>query len=171
MTTNINREGGTVEAEQAQGGLGLENLAFFEGRWRGTGTFFAMPWTAEKPIEMTIEVTRELGGGWYLTHTAERGGVENPHPLSALYLWGYDAAAGHYVAYWFDSNGGRAEQTSTGWVDDTLVFLGVMRAGGMTFPLRDTFVRKGPDSYYHLGEVELDGQWAAVDEEELRRQG
>jgi hypothetical protein len=154
-------------AVQAAPSLGLDQLVFFLGRWQGKGTFFATPWWSEKPIEMTTEVTRELGSTWYVTRTAERASADNPNPLTALYIWGYDAAAQQFVASWFDSRGGRATQTSPGWADDTLIFSGEMTAGGYTFPLRDTFVKHGEGAYHHLGEVSLDGKWIPVDEEEM----
>jgi hypothetical protein len=86
-------------------------------------------------------------------------------PLTATYLWGYDPEAGRFSADWFDSNGGRATQTSTGWEGDRLVFIGQMTYGGHRFALRDTFTRRGDHAYHHLGEVDLGQGWIPVDEE------
>ncbi|MBW7884368.1 MAG: DUF1579 family protein [Caldilineaceae bacterium] len=147
----------------------LDALAFFLGRWHGSGTFFATPWWPEKPIHMTVEVSRELGGAWYVTRTAEQASEDNPNPLTATYIWGYDAAAQQFVASWFDSRGGRALQTSPGWEGDRLVFTGEMTSGGYTFPLRDTFVKHSDSAYHHLGEISLEGRWISVDEEKMNR--
>jgi hypothetical protein len=159
-----NQDQPTVQPEPS---LDPDQLDFFLGRWHGKGTFFATPWWSEKPIEMTTEVTRELGDNWYLTRTAELASADNPNPLTAIYIWGYDAASQQFVAYWFDSRGGRATQTSPGWEGDTLIFNGEMTSGGYTFPLRDTFVKHGDGAYHHLGEVALDEKWIPVDEEDM----
>jgi hypothetical protein len=94
-------------------------------------------------------------GFWIRTRTAEQDSPDNPNPLTATYLWGYDPEAGRFSADWFDSNGGRATQTSAGWEGDRLVFVGQMTYGGYRFALRDTFTRRGDDAYHHLGEVDL----------------
>jgi hypothetical protein len=143
----------------------LQDLAFFVGNWQARGTFFATPTSPQKAIEMSIGVTFELGGNWLVLRTAEEATPANVHPLSAIYIWGYDLVNKQYIASWFDSSGGRATQTSSGWNGDTLVFLGEMTFGGQTFPLRDTFVRKGERTYYHIGEAHFQGQWFPVDEE------
>ncbi|MDD5367779.1 MAG: DUF1579 family protein [Anaerolineaceae bacterium] len=172
-TTSISQKSNSVSQEQPARQPGqsqeLEALAFFSGKWQGKGTFFATPWWPEKPIEMTTEVTRELGDAWYLTRTAEKASPENPQPLSAIYIWGYDAGSGRFVASWFDSRGGRATQTSSGWKHATLVFEGEMTAGGFTFPLRDTFEKRSEQAYHHIGEVSMEGRWMPVDEEDMTR--
>jgi hypothetical protein len=103
--------------------------------------------------------------------TEEHATSDNPAPLTARYLWGYDTPAAEFVAEWFDSNGGRATQRSKGWDGDTLIFLGTMTVGGFTVPLRDTFTRKGDDAYHHVGETDLGEGWIAVDDEDVTRLG
>jgi hypothetical protein len=110
-------------------------------------------------------------GFWIRTWTAERPTPDNPNPLTATYLWGYDFDTGWFSAEWFDSNGGRATQTSTGWEGDRLVFLGQMAYGGYRFALRDIFTRHGDDAYLHLGEVDLGQAWIPVDEKQAYRRG
>lgn len=147
----------------------LAELDFFRGTWDAEGTFHATPFSAFKPIRMTIEVVSAHRGFWLQFTTAELADDANPNPLSATYIWGYDPAAGHYLARWFDSNGGRATQTSIGWHNETLVFEGEMTNAGFTFQLRDTFTRNAEDEYYHLGEVNLGEGWIPVDEETAKR--
>ena len=154
---------------QSVPGLGIDDLRFFTGTWQASGTFFATPFSDRKPIRMTIQVVPVLGGSWVQTETAEEATADNPDPLLASYLWGRDAATGRLVAYWFDSSGGRAHETSPGWSGDRLVFTGEMTNGGITFPLRDTFVHIDPDAYQHLGEIDLGQGWIPVDEESVRR--
>lgn len=42
-----------------------------------------------------------------MSTTAEQAvpSPDNPNPLTATYLWGYDAETGRFSAEWFDSNG------------------------------------------------------------------
>jgi len=147
----------------------LHELTFFLGQWKASGTFFATPNAPQKAIEMSIHGTQELGNNWLIISTQEKPTPENSHPLSAKYLWGYDLTSRQFIAFWFDSNGGRATQTSSGWDGDRLIFLGEMTVAGQTFPLRDTFVRKGETSYYHIGEAYFQEQWVPVDEETVSR--
>ncbi|MGW4601416.1 hypothetical protein ACWEOA_40025 [Streptomyces sp. NPDC004457] len=49
------------------------------------------------------------------------------------------------------------------------MFEGTMTMNGATVPLRDTFTRLGPDTYHHIGELDLGQGWTAVDEETATR--
>ena len=118
---------------------------------------------------MHIEADLVYRGFWLRFNTAELPDGDNPNPLSATYVLGYDTSAGKYVSIWFDSNGGHATQTSAGWDDQTLVLDGQMTVGGFTFPLRDTFLRRTDDEYYHLAEVDMGQGWIRADEETVRR--
>jgi hypothetical protein len=149
----------------------LAELAFFVGAWEAEGTFHATPFSAAKPIAMDIDVEVVHRGFWIRTRTAERPTPDNPNPLTATYLWGYDFDTGWLSAEWFDSNGGRATQTSPGWEGDRLAFIGQMTYGGSRFALLDTFTRRGPDSFHHLGQVDLGQGWIPVDEEHAHRRG
>ncbi|AEK40899.1 hypothetical protein RAM_12045 [Amycolatopsis mediterranei S699] len=122
-----------------------------------------------KPIRMRIDGVREHRGFWITLATAELPTPENPAPLSVRYVWGCDPAAGELAADWYDSNGGRAVQRSAGWVGEELWFLGTITMNGATVPLRDTFTRRGPDAYHHVGEIDLGEGWIPVDEEEAVR--
>jgi hypothetical protein len=145
-------------------------IAFFAGSWRATGTFFATPFNpTSKPIRMAIRTRLEDGDSWLVQHTAETATAENPNPLSAHYLWGYNSACKVFTADWFDSNGGRATQTSQGWEGDKLTFTGHITYGDRVFPLQDIFVKKGKTSYYHRGQVDFGQGWQAVDEENVFR--
>jgi Protein of unknown function (DUF1579) len=157
----------TTEQAAPQPAPQLAELAFFVGGWEAEGTFHATPFSSEKSID--VEVVHR--GFWIRTRTAERPSPDNPNPLTATYLWGYDPETGRFSAEWFDSNGGRASQSSAGWEGDRLVFLGPMTYGGYRFALRDTFTRRGDDAYHHLGEVDLGQGWIPVDEEQARRRG
>ncbi|MFC5500881.1 hypothetical protein ACFPJ4_01360 [Lysinimonas soli] len=147
----------------------LRELDFFLGRWSATGEFHATPFGARKPVEMRITGTSEDRGMWTVIRTEELATDANSAPLTARYLWGYDAVADEFVAEWFDSNGGRATQRSSGWDGESLVFLGTMTVGGFTVPLRDSFKRKSPSEYSHFGETDLGEGWITVDDEAVVR--
>src|SRR5256886_7736958 len=102
----------------------LAGLAFFAGSWQAEGTFHATPFSAQKPIRMSIDADVVHRGFWLQTRTAEHPSAWNPNPVTMTCLWGYDTETGRFSAEWFDSNGGRATQTSAGWDDDRLVFTG-----------------------------------------------
>src|SRR3712207_1441547 len=93
----------------------MRQLDFFIGSWTATGAFHESPFGGYKPIRMTIATTSVENGFWYQLRTQEQPTPENPDPLSARYLWGFDAAAELYIAHWFDSRGSHAQQTSRGW--------------------------------------------------------
>lgn len=162
-------------AEAAETGLAtphprLRELEFFVGTWDAPGTFHETPFSPQKPIEMRVEVSSEERGFWILNRTTELPTPENPAPLTAHYLWGYDAAAEEFMAHWFDSNGGHAVQRSSGWEGNKFVFLGTLTtADGSSVPLRDTFTRTGPNSYHHIGAIDLGNGWIPVDEERATR--
>lgn len=149
----------------------VADLDFFVGSWQAVGRFHETPFGAAKAIEMTIAGSREDRGFWTVVRTEEVATEQNPDPLTARYLWGYDADADEFVAEWFDSNGGRATQRSKGWQGDKLVFLGAMTMGGHTVPLRDSFTRSDDDHYYHIGETDLGHGWITVDDETVTRVG
>lgn len=159
----------TVEQATPYPAAELAELAFFTGAWEAEGTFHATPLSSEKPIAMSIDVEIVHRGFWVQTRTAEHPSPDNPNPLTATYLWGYDVETGRFSAEWFDSNGGRATQGSTGWQGDRLVFIGHMTYGGYRFALRDTFTRRGDDAYHHLGEIDFGHGWIPVDEERAHR--
>lgn len=149
----------------------MKELEFFVGSRTAPGVFHETPFGPRKAIEMRVEGSAKGGGGFWLTLlTSELPTPENLTPLAARYVWGYDAVAGEFTADWSDSNGGRATQRSAGWVDDQLTFLGTITMNGSVVPLRDTFTRKGPDAYHHVGAIDLGDGWMAVDGENAVRE-
>ncbi len=149
----------------------MRELDFFTGSWHGVGRFHDTPFGKGKPIEMAITGSGEDRGFWFVIRTEELATTENPDPLTARYLWGYDAGTDEFVAEWFDGNGGRATQRSKGWQADKLIFLGTITAGGHTVPLRDSFTRLDDDHYHHVGETNLGDGWITVDDEDVTRAG
>ncbi len=149
----------------------LQELEFFLGEWSAPGVFHDTPFGSRKTIDMRVTGSVVEGGHWIMTRTEELPTPDNPSPLTARYLWGYDVATDEFTADWFDSNGGHAVQRSRGWDGDTFVFAGTMTMAGHSVPLRDTFTRTGEDSYSHIGEIDLGAGWVPVDEETAVRVG
>lgn len=147
----------------------MRELDFFLGAWDAPGVFHETPFRPRAPIRMRIVGTSEGRGFWRMVRTTELPTPENPNPLTAMYVWGYDADSDEFVADWYDSNGGRASQRSKGWDGDRFQFSGSITTNGATVPLRDTFTRRGPDAYHHIGEVDLGDGWMAIDEEDAVR--
>lgn len=165
----------TADTDPSQGPSGpqphprLQDLAFFLGAWDAPGLFHDTPFGPRKDIEMQITTTLEEGGHWIMVRTEELPTPENPSPLTARYLWGFDVTTNEFVADWFDSNGGHAVQRSSGWDGDRFVLEGTMTMAGNSVPLRDSFTRDGDDSYHHIGEINLGAGWLPVDEETATR--
>ncbi|PRY39800.1 hypothetical protein [Umezawaea tangerina] len=147
----------------------MRELDFFLGEWEAPGVFHETPFGPRKEIDMRTEGADDHRGWWITLRTTELPTPHNPTPLTARYVWGYEPETDEFVADWFDSNGGRARQRSRGWVGDRLEFVGTMTVNGRTVPLRDTFTRRGPDAYHHVGAVDLGSGWLPVDEEDAVR--
>ena len=123
-----------AEQEAPAPAADLAGLAFFAGSWQAEGTFHATPFSAQKPIRMSIDADVVHRGFWLQSRTAEHPSAGNPNPVTVTCLWGYDTETGRFSAEWFDSNGGRATQTSAGWDDDRLVFTGRIDFFPVEFP-------------------------------------
>lgn len=149
--------------------LRMRDLEFFVGEWDAPGRFHPTPFGPAKDIEMHLAGAYDTRGFWFELVSTELATSSNPAPLTARYVWGYDATSQELVADWFDSNGGRGIQRSTGWQDNVLEFSGTITMQGATIPLRDTFTKRGPDAYHHIGAVDLGTGWIPVDEEEAVR--
>lgn len=147
----------------------MRDLEFFVGEWEAPGRFHATPFGPAKDIEMHLSGKYDNRGFWFELLTTELATPSNSAPLTARYVWGYDVISEELVADWFDSNGGRGVQRSTGWHEGILEFSGTMTMQGTTIPLRDTFTKRGPDAYHHIGAVDLGTGWIPVDEEEAVR--
>jgi hypothetical protein len=145
----------------------LSQLAFFVGHWSCTGKVEATPFGAAHATRATVDIKSDFGGFWSVGRYEEPKTAENPHPMSFEFLMGYDASA--FTLDGFDAFGGRSHQTSSGWKDGTMVFLGTTGSGGQNVPARDTFTQKGPKSLGHVGEIQIEGKWTQIDAETCTR--
>lgn len=132
----------------------LQPLAGFIGSRSCKGSFIK----SGKAITSTETVRPDLSGHWLTL----RHDDEPPFSFHALELWGYDATAGRFVAYMYDSGGGMREFTSPGWEGDSFTWTNVDTSA----PKRDRFVfDRGPQGAYRFTyEVSADGNtWSGVD--------
>jgi hypothetical protein len=146
----------------------MAQLSFFRGSWTCTGE---VPASAMGPAHKSKSgvVTRdELDGAWLTVHVNEAGGPDNPHPFKGMAQMGFDAVAKNYLMLWVDNSSGWAAQTSTGWEGDRMVFTGDGSMGGKKLTARDTFTKKGA-AFHHLGELQIDGKWVVVQDENCQR--
>jgi hypothetical protein len=147
----------------------LGQLSFFAGDWSCKGKAEASPFGPEHATVGTVHVSKEIGGFWYVGRYSEKKTAVNPQPMVFFFLQGYDAAAKTYVMDCFDAFGSRCHQTSAGWQGDKLVFTGESTGNGPATPVRDTFTKKGAGSLEHMGEMQVEGKWMAIDHESCTR--
>src|SRR5262249_9639922 len=75
----------------------------------------------------------------------------------------FDGWSGQWI--YVLTNGAFGILRSTGWVDQQLVFTGVMTMGGVTCEWRMTWSRRGPDRFAFVNEEKTPaGSWAYIDE-------
>jgi hypothetical protein len=65
--------------------------------------------------------------------------------------------------------GGWAQNTSTGWKGDVMVYEGDSHMGGQTVKGRDTFTKSGTTAMKHSMEMQLNGKWTPTGEETCRK--
>jgi len=147
----------------------LGDLAFFAGDWTCKGKVETTPMGPEHATQATVHIRKEYGGFWYVGHYAEKKTAANPHPMSFLFVMGYDPTGKAWTLDGFDTFGGRSHQKSPGWEEATLVFDGESAGPGGTTPARDTFTKKSVSTLGHLGEMQIDGKWVRIDEETCTR--
>jgi hypothetical protein len=105
---------------------------------------------------------------WLSGRIEEAGSKENSHPFKGMMHMGYEAGAKSFQMIFVDNTGGWAAQTASGWEGDKMVWLGDGSMGGKKITARDTFTKKGAE-LQHLGELQIDGKWAVVQDEVCKR--
>jgi hypothetical protein len=136
-------------------------LKMFVGTWTCQGTATLGPGKTVK-VKATAKVKNELGGFWQSFVYTEQKTKDYPMAMTAMGTWGWDAQAKKFVRAEFQSAGGHANGTSTGWVGDTMTwdlevsdFMGQMTAKHM-------FTKKGDKEFVHKLEAKLPGSSAPV---------
>ncbi|HMD37783.1 MAG TPA: DUF1579 family protein [Candidatus Acidoferrum sp.] len=123
----------------------VESLAGFEGKWACKGVFPSNG----KSIESQIVFTRDLEGAWL----AIRHDDLPPNLFHAAEYWGFDPAAKQFVAFVYDNFGGVRRFTSSGWADNTLVWLGETSKTDPPAVQRFVYKRDNPNQFVVNWEV------------------
>jgi hypothetical protein len=70
---------------------------------------------------------------------------------------------------WVDNMGAWAQSKSSGWQGDRMVYEGETAMGGQKMGTRDTFVKNADGSMKHLMEMQHEGKWMSMGEENCRK--
>jgi hypothetical protein len=132
------------------------SLAYFLGQWKCEGTASPAPGKSVK-LKATAKTKSEQGGFWQTFVYTEEKTSDYPFAVTAVGFWGWDAQAKKFVRSEYQSHGGYATGTSSGWVGDTLTwdveesnFLG--RISG-----KHSFTKKSDKEFVHKLEAKLPG--------------
>ena len=147
----------------------LGDLKAFAGTWSCKGTAFKTQWGPEHPTAATIKVWWVLGSFWLKAEYTEKKTPQNPHPAAGHVYWGYDERTKSLMGYAVDNFGGHVVIESDGWHGDTIVWNGTMSVAGMSFPTRDTFIRKSAKEVSHTTQAQMNNQWMTLNEETCRK--
>jgi len=152
-----------IPAEVAQ-------VAYFVGTWHCSGKGFAMPMSPEHATTGTVHAAMAAGGRWLHTTYDEDKTAANPTPYHIGLYTGYDSAKKQFAQSSFDTMGGYATQTGTGWNGDVMVFEGSANGMPESMGVRDTFTKKGASEFMHTGEMQgADKKWMKTDEETCKK--
>jgi len=147
----------------------LRQLDYFAGNWTCSGTAFAMPGSPEHATKGNVTVSWGLNGYWLPFSYRESKTTANPMPFRVDGFFGYDVPAKKLVIGSVDNMGGYNTEQSDGWNGDTLVFTGPWHMTSGLTTGRDTFMKKGANTLWHLAEVEMNGSWMRAAEETCMR--
>jgi len=143
----------------------INQLFVLEGNLTCTGQQTDSVFGPAHAIQTTMSGKRDLNGYWVTVRYDEKKTTDNPKPASGVYNYGWDPAAGHYVAFWIDSLGGFGTQTSSGWENGTMILVGDYNTGGQRIGARDTFTKTNAGIVSHLAELLVQGEWVKLSSE------
>jgi hypothetical protein len=146
----------------------MSNLKAFDGSWNCEGKSEASPFGPAGTSKGTVKSHADLGGFW------QSGMVKStmtgmPGSMEGMFRMTYDPGTKQYVLLWVDNMGAYAQETSTGWEGNKMVFNGDMAMGGKKMAVRDTFTKAADGSLTHSWEAQIDGKWTPLGSETCRR--
>ena len=145
----------------------MAQIAFMEGTWTCEGKMFETPMGPAGTMKGTVELRRELNG-FFQIGTIKGTSATMP-PFEGRISVTYDPGLKQFVMLWVDNMGGWAQNTSSGWKGDTLVYEGDGHMGGQTMKGRDTFVKTGQNALKHSWAMQIQGKWVNAGEETCTR--
>ena len=141
----------------------MAQIAFMEGTWTCEGKMFETPMSPAGTMKSTAEIRRDLNG--FFQSGTIKGTSANMPPFEGRIFTTYDTGLKQFVMLWVDNMGGWAQNTSSGWKGDTIVYEGDGHMGGQTMKGRDTFVKSGANSMKHTWAMQIQGKWVNAGEE------
>ena len=129
----------------------LAQLAVFDGAWTCNGEVPEGPLGPAHKTRTSVNFHKDLDGMWYSGRVEEAASKENPSPFKGM---------AHM--------GGWVMQTSSGWTGDRIVWSGDGSMAGQKVSARGTFTKKGSE-LEDLGELQMDGKWVVVQNEQCNR--
>lgn len=141
----------------------MSQMAYFEGSWSCEGKTMESPMGPAGSLKSTVDVRRDLNGH-FQTGTI-KGSMPNQPPFEGRFHATYDSGMKQWVMLWVDNMGSWAQNMSSGWKGDTVVYEGEGHMGGQTMKSRDTFTKSGAASMKHTWEMQMNGKWMPVGEE------
>lgn len=161
------KKSGTMAGPQAS--QTLKAFDWFASDWRCQGTMFASPVGPERKTVTDVHSKWAMNGFWLTFDVKEQKTEASPMPMRGMAHWGWDDAQKKFVALWVDNFGAYSQQTSSGWDGDRFVFEGESRGAGPAMTMRDVFVRKSDTVGAHIVELQHDGKWMKLVEEECTK--
>ena len=140
----------------------MSQLASMDGSWTCDGKSFESPMGPAGTMKSTAQISKDLGGHFQTGHIK---GTGSGMAFEGRFHTTYDAAKKQFVMLWVDNMGAWAQNTSSGWKGDVMVFEGEGHMAGQTMKSRDTFTKSGAKSMKHTWEVEANGKWMPAGEE------
>lgn len=149
----------------------LANAKYFVGTWTCNGESPASPFGPAHKTQSTLTLKSDLDGFWIAGTAVEKKTASNTQPVKGMLHIGYDSSAKQYVVLWLDNFGSWSTETSPGWEGDTITFSGDQMIMGEKTPVKDTFVKKGPNNFNHKFEMSTKGETQTLVEETCKKAG
>lgn len=145
----------------------MSQIAYFEGTWTCEGKTFESPMGPAGAMKSTAVVRKDLGGH-FQTGSIKGTGANMP-PFEGTFHMTYDTGLKQFVMLWVDNMGGWAQNMSSGWKGDTMIYEGEGHMGGQTMKGRDTFTKTGATAMKHTWEMQVNGKWTPAGEETCKK--
>ncbi len=140
----------------------LEQMKYFIGTWKCAGKQFdTKEMGPEHPVTGKASSKLEVDGFWQ-SFTYEEAKTAQHAGLKVLGLWGYDLSGQRFVRAAVSNQGAWDSGTSSGWVDNKMLWTGNLSTPGGGMAFRHTFTKKSPREWSHMLELNLGGAWVNV---------
>jgi hypothetical protein len=137
----------------------MQQLDYFVGAWDCGGHDAASALGPEHAVQTRIEAARDLDGMWLAMHWQEQATAVNPFPWKLENTFTYDVSAREFVFLNRDNTGIAASGASAGWRADVFVVTGAFGGDGKQIRFRDTYTKRGDQSFDFVTEIDAGGRW------------